>query len=951
MRSWHPHCAKFLDNLIAREAIPTEQPVPCVECHRTTNPGVYRCEDCHGDRMLCAQCLVESHKWLPYHNIRAWKDDCFQSITLQELGLRIQLGHPDGSECSQAVPAHQNFLVFDTTGYHYVNLSYCQCKFPNVQSARDQLLNIGLYPASSKQPRTAFTFRFLDSFHRLTLQGKITLHDFLLAIIHTTDSAGLRDRVFRYHEATLATRQYFYLLRLKRAGRAHVPNGVSEVPSGALTVLCPACPQPLWNLPDNWEQYPPEVKWLYTQFVALDACFKLKNKNRNTDDADIGSGEGYFVEEKKYQEHLAAYVEEPEQPDPCDSNFSAIKSINATKSRTDVMAVSGAAAAKCSRHAMMLPSGVADLQRGEKFVTIDYVFWNALKRTGVSIPVTVSYDLACQWKKNLWRRHMKLPAPFASLGGMKIRYFIPNMHIRDHKTKCRTELYFLLHMFCALTHGETVEQEWAHIGGLATSTVEMGRSARHLTLDDHWSHWNFRKMVGFGDAFRKSLVNTMEEGLKHRDVLADFTQRFEPETIKGWEVMIHRWESDPSQPNPYEEIEEAISVNKLRQELAKEDEVNTSSNKTALHQTSPSAFIQQGFALLTQRRKLKFNGDDTKSSANEGAKANLQEKRAAFRRRAFEFYEVQNVYMPGSITLRSEQLSGEDGSGMTKKAEDLPILLPSDLDEPRRDCGCLGGVTDTERRFADAMMKDSLINVRRYLRTLTTLRQKTKHTAGTRTGQREGTRSRSLIDIVSRRLQLAADSYRMAYKSLSRLDPTGTWVSRYKELRKDDLRGPYRDDAIPNEKSERHRTPSWIWTLPSGDQSSGATSTEVTDKKGGELYLRGEWARQRARVLRHDEELVLLREEMRRVLTFLRNKSQWWQEQWSCRVKSKDTLLAAGSRIARGLRAYGLRQAHIHLDLAKVFAGRWIPLLKHHNLGQDWILEYEDLVPSDSGEH
>lgn len=83
--------------------------------------------------------------------------------------------------------------------------------------------------------------------------------------------------------------------------------------------------------------------------------------------------------------------------------------------------------------------------------------------------------------------------------------------------------------------------------------------------------------------------------------------------------MIHTWESDPSRPNPYEEIEEGerydftnvgrthtfpivvVSVNKLRQELAKEDEENTSLNKTSLHQTSPSAFIQQAFALMAQR--------------------------------------------------------------------------------------------------------------------------------------------------------------------------------------------------------------------------------------------------------------------------------------------------------------------------------------------------------------
>ncbi|EIN06473.1 hypothetical protein PUNSTDRAFT_136333 [Punctularia strigosozonata HHB-11173 SS5] len=938
MRSWYPYCPEFLDNLLARDALSTTEPIPCLECHDVSKKGLYRCDDCHGDRMLCAECMVDLHQWQSFHNVKEWKNDHFQPVTLQELGLEIQLGHPDGTNCSASIPAHKDFLVFDTTGYHYVTLMYCNCKVPHVRTAREQLLDIGLYPASVRQPRTAFTFRLLDNFHQLTLQGKITLHDFLLATICSTDIAGLKDRVFRYHEATLATRQYFYLLRLKRAGRGHVPKGTTTIPLGGLAVLCPACPQPLWNLPPDWDQAPPEVKWIYTQFVALDACFKMKNKNRKIDDADIGSGEGYFVEEKAYQKHLQTYVEEPEQVDPCDSNFNAIKNINSTKSRTDVMAVSGAAAAKCSRHALMLPHGVADLQRGERYVTIDYVFWTTLQRMGAPLPVTVSYDIACQWKQNLWRRHAKLPASFASLGGIKLRFFIPSMHIRDHKALCRALYYFLLHRFVGLTHGETVEQEWAHIGGLATSTVEMGRSARRLTLDDHWNFWNFRKIVGFGDAFRKSFATTLEEGLKHHAVLEDFSQRFDVETIRGWELMIEQWESDPTKPNPYEEIEEAVNVNKLRQELAKEEEESIDMHKTALHEISPSAFVQQA-------RKLKLVVDDTTSSTNEGEKATLQEKRATFRRRVFDFYEVQNVYMPGSIAIRSAKLSGDDGSDASKQAEDLPILLPSNLDEARREYGCLGGVTDTERRFADAMMRDGLINVRRFLRTLGMLRRKAKHTAGS---QRDGTRSRTLIDVVSRRLKLAADSYRVAYKSLTKLDPAGTWCSRYKELRKEDLRGPSRDDTIPDEESERHRTPSWIWTLPSDDRSEDHTPNETTDKKGGELYLRGEWARQRARVHRHDEELILLQEEMRRVLVFLCNKSQWWEKQWLHRLNSEDQPLLASSRIARGLKAYGLQQARMYQDLAKSFAGRWIPLLKHYGISKDWIQEYEEIVPPEA---
>lgn len=139
--------------------------------------------------------------------------------------------------------------------------------------------------------------------------------------------------------------------------------------------------------------------------------------------------------------------------------------------------------------------------------------------------------------------------------------------------------------------------------------------------------------------------------------------------------------------------------------------------------------------------------------------------------------------MPGSITLRSEQLSGEDGSGTTKKAEDLPILLPSDLDEPRRDCGCLGGVTDTERRFADAMMRDSLINVQRYLRTLTTLRQKTKHTAGSKSlhrSRRLSHHNHTQVNVKGHDLVLSSTSCRVGFSS--RRIPIAWRTSLFRDL-------------------------------------------------------------------------------------------------------------------------------------------------------------------------
>ena len=46
------------------------------------------------------------------------------------------------------------------------------------------------YPASFNRPGTAFTFDLLETYHKVTLQGKLNLYDFYHAIMHKTDNQG-----------------------------------------------------------------------------------------------------------------------------------------------------------------------------------------------------------------------------------------------------------------------------------------------------------------------------------------------------------------------------------------------------------------------------------------------------------------------------------------------------------------------------------------------------------------------------------------------------------------------------------------------------------------------------------------------------------------------------------------------------------------------------------------
>lgn len=62
----------------------------------------------------------------------------------------------------------------------------------------------------------------------------------------------------RYHAFLRMIRQWRHLKMMKRGGRGHDPSGVAGTAEGECAVLCPACPYPDINLPENWEELPDE---------------------------------------------------------------------------------------------------------------------------------------------------------------------------------------------------------------------------------------------------------------------------------------------------------------------------------------------------------------------------------------------------------------------------------------------------------------------------------------------------------------------------------------------------------------------------------------------------------------------------------------------------------------------------------------------------------------------
>ncbi|TCD59923.1 hypothetical protein EIP91_011184 [Steccherinum ochraceum] len=929
-----PYRPAFLDEILRGDGPGTNTtPHACLTCG-AGDVKLVKCKDCHGQPMSCVQCLLKKHRSLPLHHVEEWTGTMLKKTTLKELGLRVYLGH-NGGICKCPGIRWKAFAVGDLSGFHEVDVTFCCCNDDNdgVVYSWAQLLRVGWFPASTDRPSTAFSIQMLDFYLELNAQAKTNVYDFHKTLARVTDNSG-QQKWNLYRQLGDAVRIYRHLMMLKRAGRGHDPDGINATKEGSLAIDCPACPHPSKNLPPDWQDAGAEVQWLYTLFLMTDANFKLKLKDKNIKDIELAPGWAYFVNDEKYKAHLVKHFKENGdiiEENTCSADHNAILKANIAK---EGYSVSGVGAVLCARHSLVRPNGVGDLQKGERYVNMDYILLSTLINA-VFMALLLTYDIACQYSKKFARRVLAFP-PAMQLGSAisRIRHAIPKKHILVHGLgHSRWSLNFL--PWVGRTCGEGVESTWSVSNGSSAQTKEMGAGSRHENLDSNWGSWNWRKILDFGPSLSKNLRIALRKAAKHVVNYAQYTASFDPEDIAAWELDIARWKKDPtSKPDPFEEPETHTTMNQIRQELADEDAADLRAGVIVEHEISPAAFLQNGLELEEQQRTFKLRAKNKTTTE-------LQEKRNILTRRIGLWRKAQVVYLP-TVTLLVEALakpSGnndeddeDDNSAGPVLAEDLPLYLPSGLPSHLRASALVKPLLTKERKLRLAQAEDALAEIRRLRCVISTISQFRR--VNVTPGQRTATRIRSYYDKFQTRIKYNASRYRAARKVLLELDPDGEWQQTLLILRDADIRGPGHlpDDEI--EESEGQREVSWIWCLKG--VNTGKEHVEGQYREG----MRVEWAKSKARLERWQEEVLLLKEEMRRVVAYLEWHGGWWRQQSRQRQeKDGDGLISGG--LSMGLVAYAEKQAVIRETLARIFGEQWYPILCAGGEVPAWIAPYK----------
>ena len=118
----------------------------------------------------------------------------------------------------------------------------------------------------------------------------------------------------------------------------------------------------------------------------------------------------------------------------------------------------------------------------------------------------------------------------------------------------------------------------------------------------------------------------------------------------------------------------------------------------------------------------------------------------------------------------------------------------------------------------------------------------------------------SLYKHFDNKTKRAAQKYCVAWQALHVLGLNGAWSNHLRELKDADISGPGKD---PNDRSTSNSRyePSWTWLVPHITDGSNVEE-EFKDS------MQVEWAKVRAQMIRWQEELLLVQEEMQRFIAY-----------------------------------------------------------------------------------
>ncbi|KAF8885532.1 hypothetical protein BD779DRAFT_1673697 [Infundibulicybe gibba] len=305
-----------------------------------------------------------------------------------------------------------------------------------------------------------------------------------------------------------------------------------------------------------WEEYAARMEtgttreaYLHSRFLAIDANFRLRRKDVSSDAADPSLSKGTAPEPK--------------------STCSRHDAVNlASSKRNGGVAATGVGAVVCARHDFRLPNSVGDLQFGERYSNMDYLFYKSVQGTEVNATICViRYRLSVVNSPK--KRMFAIDHTFDILDGhVNIKFLVPKFHLPAHVAACRTRYSFNFTKGVGRTDGEAPERGWSEVDPLAPSTKEMGPGSDATRWTSIW-----------GQGLFAWAINSHLAG------------------------SIEAWEEGRTLNNPFEVTTETPTQAAARRELSEAEARDLEAGKDISldENVSPSVLISVGMDLETEQ--------------------------------------------------------------------------------------------------------------------------------------------------------------------------------------------------------------------------------------------------------------------------------------------------------------------------------------------------------------
>ncbi|KAF8215390.1 hypothetical protein K438DRAFT_1955372 [Mycena galopus ATCC 62051] len=471
----------------------------------------------------------------------------------------------------------------------------------------------------------------------------------------------------------------------------------------------------------------------------------------------------------------------------------------------------------------------------------------------------------------------------------------------------------------------------------------MGPGAREDTIDDLCGFSNWKKTVDLGNSLLRKMVLAIPQAMIHTRAFKSFTDGLREgheEDLSKWERMVREWEADKDHEvalNPYDyEETEATTMADVLARIATEEHARVVRDGASALSVKLGPFLIEGIQIQQKQAALQLEAKRVNRTTIQAT--TLQRARTLLLAKIKALHDIQDIYMPGLRTWIAQQTPALP-TGSDAKPETIPIYLPSLLPANCRQAVCASTLVEQEDELREAQAGEVLRNLRAGLRTQTFAHKfKHRHLGG----QGAFTKTRDLVDGIEDRVHSATACYRAARIALLVLRGAGPWEQTLQELKQEDIRG-MSERALNNEEKEENRKARLLAGLSEEaageDLNEYGEHVELTVLFNLETHIRLEWTKARARADRWREELILLEEEMCRVLEFCAWKARWWEE----RVTTRSEVTA---ELSEGLRAYALAQAARERAWESDWRAKWAAVRERAKIVmRDSIVEVTDLVP------